>query len=62
MADKATLPPRSLKNPVFQFKMVLLAAAIVATAICRPALKISAFWSPSMGGVLHVHDQPPAVA
>jgi hypothetical protein len=32
-------PPRSLKNPVFQIKMVLLAAAIVATALCRPALR-----------------------
>jgi vacuolar-type H+-ATPase subunit I/STV1 len=28
-------PPRSLKNPVFQLKMVLLAAALAVTAICH---------------------------
>jgi uncharacterized membrane protein SirB2 len=32
-------PPRSLKNPAFQLKMVLLLAAIVATAIARLALR-----------------------
>ena len=31
-------PPRSLKNPVFQLKMVLLVAAIVATTLCKVAL------------------------
>ena len=31
-------PPRSLKNPAFQLKMVLLLSAIVATAICKLAL------------------------
>jgi len=35
-------PPRSLKNPVFQLKMVLLIAAIVATAICKVALRRNA--------------------
>jgi uncharacterized membrane protein SirB2 len=32
-------PPRSLKNPAFQLKMVLLVGAIVATAICKLALR-----------------------
>jgi hypothetical protein len=32
-------PPRSLKNPVFQLKMVLLVAAIVATATTKLALR-----------------------
>ena len=32
-------PPRSLKNPAFQLKMVLVLAAIVATAIAKLALR-----------------------
>ena len=32
-------PPRSLKNPVFQLKMVLLVAAIAATATAKLALR-----------------------
>lgn len=32
-------PPRSLKNPVFQLKMILLAAALVVTAICQIMLR-----------------------
>jgi len=32
-------PPRSLKNPAFQLKMVLLVAAIVATVTARLALR-----------------------
>ena len=35
-------PPRSLKNPVFQLKMVLLVAAIAATVICKVALRRNA--------------------
>src|SRR5262245_34708914 len=32
-------PPRSLKNPVFQIKMALLFAALVATLTCRVTLR-----------------------
>jgi len=32
-------PPRSLKNPVFQIKMALLLAALVATVICQVTLR-----------------------
>src|SRR5258707_10457064 len=32
-------PPRSLKNPVFQLKMPLLVAALVATSLCRLILR-----------------------
>ena len=32
-------PPRSLKNPVFQIKMALLFAALVATAVCQVTLR-----------------------
>jgi hypothetical protein len=40
-------PPRSLKNPVFQLKMVLLAAALIATTICQ----ITASVYPAFGGL-----------
>jgi hypothetical protein len=32
-------PPRSLKNPVFQLKMALLVAALVATSLCQFILR-----------------------
>src|SRR5262249_38387694 len=32
-------PPRSLKNPLFQIKMALLFAALVATVICQVTLR-----------------------
>jgi uncharacterized membrane protein SirB2 len=43
-------PPRSLKNPVFQLKMVLLVAAVVATVISKVALRRNAAFGDARAG------------